>query len=600
MTGRIEDYALIGDLQTAALAGPDGSIEWLCLPRFDSPAVCAALLGTEANGYWRIGPTAASPPPATRRSYRGTSLILDSQWDTSTGVLSVTDFMPPREGPPRLVRVVEAVSGTVSVTFDLSLRFGYGSTTPLVTWPDGRMHAVAGPDAVWLDAAGIELGCPRAQFALHAGQRVAFTLSWEPSHTPPPDTLNTGEALEATEKFWASWIADCTYHGPYRAAVVRSLITLKALTYAPTGGLVAAPTTSLPEDIGGIRNWDYRYVWLRDAALVMATLLRTGYRTEARAWRAWLVRALAGDPEHLQIMYGVAGERTLPETELPWLAGYKNSAPVRIGNAATAQWQLDVYGEVLEALYLAATLGLEPDPSTSVLLTRLAETVQARWQEPDEGIWEIRGPRQQFVHSKVMAWVALDRVVRLAEAGHTQGPVDQWRQLRNVIHDEVCTRGYDPVRNTFTQYYGSQELDAALLMIPLSGFLPADDRRVIGTIEAVQREMATPEGFLRRYPTEGATPGVDGLPGDEGAFLVCSFWLTDALALIGRHDDAQLLYERLLAHSSDLGLLAEEWDPRRQQHVGNYPQALTHLGVVDGALALERAHQALLAAGETR
>ncbi|ATM24627.1 glucoamylase (plasmid) [Streptomyces alboflavus] len=598
MAGRLEDYGLIGDLQTSAHVGRDGAVDWLCLPRFDSPAVCAALLGDEDNGFWRIGPSVAegqTPPDATRRGYLGDSLILESQWDTPTGTVSVIDFMPPREGPPRLVRIVEAVTGSVSVTSEMRLRFGYGSITPLVTWPEGRMHAVAGPDSVWLDCDGGLRG-EQEQFTLTAGQRMAFTLSWEPSHAPAPDILDTDEALEATEKFWAAWVAGCRYDGRYRAAVVRSLITLKALTYAPTGGIVAAPTTSLPEEIGGIRNWDYRYVWLRDAALIMASLLRTGYRAEARAWRAWLVRAVAGDPENLQIMYGVAGEREVPETVLPWLTGYQNSAPVRVGNAAAAQWQLDVYGEVLEALYLAATLGLEPDPSTSTLLVTLVETVEARWHEPDEGIWEIRGPRKQFVHSKVMAWVAVDRVIRLVEAGHAEGPVDRWRLLRDAIHQDVCDQGYDPVRNTFTQFYGSQGLDASLLMIALTGFLPADDKRVIGTVEAVQRELATPEGFVRRYATDGAAPAVDGLPGDEGAFLVCSFWLTDALARIGRHDDAQELYERLLAVSSDLGLMAEEWDPQRQQQTGNFPQGFTHIGVIDGALALD----ALTVGGEDR
>ncbi|MER0477277.1 glycoside hydrolase family 15 protein [Streptomyces sp. Edi2] len=610
MAGRIEDYALVGDLQTAALIGRDGTIDWLCLPRIDSSAVFAGLLGTSDNGFWRIGPTSgpdASPARADRRHYRGDSLILESEWDTPTGTLRVTDFMPPRVGAPRLVRIVEAVEGTVTAASTLCLRFNYGKVVPWVyKTTDERTRAAAGPDAVWLDTAAETHGAAlttRSDLTLTAGERVAFTLTWQPSYDPtPPDRLDTEQALEDTGKFWSDWVAQCTYSGPHRDAVIRSLITLKALTNPVTGGIVAAPTTSLPEDLGGVRNWDYRYVWLRDAAITMSSLLRAGYRDEARAWRTWLLHAVAGDPENLQIMYGIAGERELPETMLNWLVGYENSRPVRTGNEAAGQRQLDVYGEVIEALYLAAQLGLERDETSNHLLVKLVQSVDAHWREPDKGIWEVRGPDRHFVHSKVMAWVAVDRTIKLIESGHADGPVDQLKVLRATIHQDVCAHGFDRERNTFTQSYGSRELDAALLLIPQVGFLPADDPRVIGTIEAIQRELSTPDGFLVRYPTDGPHTGVDGLPGDEGAFLVCSFWLADALAMIGRDDEAQDLFERLLDLRSDLGLLAEEWDPHRRRQVGNYPQAFSHIGIVDVALALEQgsARRACVPGGAAR
>ncbi|MFI8932500.1 glycoside hydrolase family 15 protein [Streptomyces sp. NPDC053474] len=590
----LEQYALIGGLQTAALVRLDGTVDWMCLPRFDSPAVFAGLLGTADNGFWRLGPTpdaGQAPPPATWRGYRGESLILDSWWETPHGLLRVTDFMPPKEGPPCLVRIAQAVTGRVSVTSTMNPRFHYGRTAPLVTTEDGRMRAVAGSDAVWLDT-DAQAPTQHAQFSLTAGQRVTLTLSWGPSHAPPPRRLDLTaalEALEATEEFWAQWISACTHDGPYPAAVIRSLLTLKALTYAPTGGIVAAPTTSLPEDIGGCRNWDYRFTWLRDAAITLVSLLRCGYREEARAWREWLLRAVAGDPENLQIMYGVAGERELPERELPWLAGYEGSGPVRIGNAAATQWQLDVYGEVIEALYLSARRGLILDAPLRGLLVQLVQTVQERWQEPDEGIWEVRGPRRHFVHSKVMAWVAVDRTIKLIESGDADGPLDRWRDLRDDIHREICEKGYDKGRNTFTQSYGSKELDASLLLIPQVGFLPPDDKRVIGTIEAIQRELSTPDGFILRYPTSGDDAGVDGLQGDEGAFLACSFWLAQALTLIGRVDEARKLFEKLLTLRNDLGLLAEEWDPRLQRQVGNFPQAFSHGPLIEAALALNHA-----------
>ncbi|MER7794115.1 glycoside hydrolase family 15 protein [Streptomyces sp. NPDC097640] len=592
MAGRIEDYALIGDMQTAALVCRDGTVDWLCLPRFDSHAVFAGLLGTEEHGYWRLGPaqTAGSTPPAAdRRRYRGDSLVLESEWDTPRGTVRVIDFMPPRDGAPQLVRIVEGVSGRVPMRSALRMRFSYGWVVPWVHKIDGRTVAVAGPDSVWLDTEVDTYGkdlTTYSDFTVAPGDRIAFTISWQPSHKEPPALPDPEGALEATEVFWREWVEHCTYHGPYRDAVVRSLITLKALTYAPTGGIVAAPTTSLPEEIGGVRNWDYRYTWLRDAAITLSSLLRTGYREEARAWREWLLRAVAGDPENLQIMYGIAGERELGEAELPWLPGYEGSQPVRVGNGAAGQLQLDVYGEVTEALHLAHMTGLARNDYASVLQLKLIAYLEEHWDEPDEGIWEVRGPRRHFVHSKVMAWVAVDRTVKLIESGDVDGPLERWRELRDEIHRDVCEKGYDPERNTFTQSYGSRELDASLLLIPQMGFLPPDDKRVIGTIEAIQRELSTSDGFVLRYPTAGEDAGVDGLEGDEGAFLACSFWLADDLAMIGRVDEARKLFEKLLALRNDLGLLAEEWDPRLQRQVGNFPQAFSHVPLIDTALRL--------------
>ncbi|WP_427925498.1 glycoside hydrolase family 15 protein [Streptomyces sp. cg40] len=592
MAGRIEDYALIGDMQTAALVCRDGSVDWLCLPRFDSHAIFAGLLGTEEHGFWRLGPAHASdapPPTAARRGYRGDSLILESEWDTPRGTVRVTDFMPPRDGAPQLIRIVEGISGRVPMRSALRMRFSYGRVVPWVHKHEGRTVAVAGPDSVWFDTLAETYGkqlTTYADFTVAPGDRIAFTISWEPSHKQPPPLPEPEQSLEATEDFWREWVDQCTYHGPYREAVVRSLITLKALTYAPTGGIVAAPTTSLPEEIGGVRNWDYRYTWLRDAAITLSSLLRTGYREEARAWREWLLRAVAGDPENLQIMYGIAGERELGEAELDWLPGYENSGPVRVGNGAAHQLQLDVYGEVTEALHLAHMTGLARNDYASLLQLKLIRYLEKHWDEPDEGIWEVRGPRRHFVHSKVMAWVAVDRTIKLIESGDADGPLEQWRELRDDIHRDVCERGYDKERNTFTQSYGSKELDASLLLIPQMGFLPPDDKRVIGTIEAIQRELSTPDGFILRYPTSGEDEGVDGLPGDEGAFLACSFWMADDLAMIGRVDEARKLFEKLLSLRNDLGLLAEEWDPRLQRQVGNFPQAFSHVPLIDTALRL--------------
>ncbi|MGX1913405.1 glycoside hydrolase family 15 protein [Streptomyces phaeochromogenes] len=592
MAGRIEDYALIGDMQTAALVCRDGTVDWLCLPRFDSHAVFAGLLGTEEHGFWRLGPAHAAdaePPTAVRRRYRGDSLILESEWDTSRGTVRVTDFMPPRDGAPQLIRIVEGVTGRVPMRSALRMRFSYGRVVPWVHKHEGRTVAVAGPDSVWFDTECETYGkalTTYSDFTVAPGDRIAFTISWEPSHKQPPALPEPEQSLEATEEFWREWVDQCTYHGPYREAVVRSLITLKALTYGPTGGIVAAPTTSLPEEIGGVRNWDYRYTWLRDAAITLSSLLRTGYREEARAWREWLLRAVAGDPENLQIMYGIAGERELGEAELDWLPGYENSGPVRVGNGAAHQLQLDVYGEVTEALHLAHMTGLARNDYASLLQLKLIRYLEDHWDEPDEGIWEVRGPRRHFVHSKVMAWVAVDRTIKLIESGDADGPLEKWRELRDDIHRDVCEKGYDKERNTFTQSYGSKELDASLLLIPQMGFLPPDDKRVIGTIEAIQRELSTSDGFILRYPTSGEDAGVDGLEGDEGAFLACSFWMADDLAMIGRVDEARKLFEKLLALRNDLGLLAEEWDPRLQRQVGNFPQAFSHVPLIDTALRL--------------
>ncbi|MDN3297797.1 glycoside hydrolase family 15 protein [Streptomyces ficellus] len=589
MTQRIEDYALIGDLQTAALVGKDGSIDWLCLPRFDSAACFAALLGDEENGHWRLAPKGATH--CDRRRYVGDSLILESVWETRSGTVRVLDFMPQRDEAPDLVRIVEGVSGTVEMAGVLRLRFDYGHIVPWVRRTDGHRVAVAGPDSIWLRSEpevrtwGQQYSTC-SSFTVTEGQRVAFVLTWHPSHRPRPPLIDPFEALEHALEDWRSWSAACAYEGPYREAVLRSLITLKALTYAPTGGIVAAPTTSLPEDIGGVRNWDYRYCWLRDATLTLGALLSAGYLEEAAAWRDWLLRAVAGDPADLQIMYGLAGERRLPETELPWLRGYAGSAPVRTGNAAVHQLQLDVYGEVIDALYLARQAGLSPQPHAWNLQLSLLGFLESAWRQPDEGLWEVRGPRRHFVHSKVMAWVAADRAVRTLEADPSlRGDVDRWRVMRDEVHRDVCEKGYDPERNTFTQSYGSRELDAATLLIPRVGFLPPDDPRVVGTVDAVRAELSH-DGLIQRYSTEGVP--VDGLPGSEGTFLVCSFWMVDALRMTGRTKEARELFERLLALRNDVGLLAEEYDPSSGRQLGNFPQAFSHIGLVGSALALAR------------
>ncbi|WP_439942763.1 glycoside hydrolase family 15 protein [Streptomyces sp. BBFR115] len=592
MWPRIEDYALIGDQQTAALVGRDGSVDWLCLPRFDSAACFAGLLGDEDNGHWRIAPVGVDGP-CTRRAYRHDTLVLDTEWDTPQGSVRVTDLMPQRDRAPDLVRIVEGLSGRVTLRSTLRLRFDHGSVVPWVRRCDGHRVAVAGPDSAWLRSEppvrtwGEDFGT-HAEFEIAGGEKVAFVLTWHPSHEPRPPLIDPYEALEHSVADWRAWAARCRYTGPHRDLVVRSLITLKALTYAPTGGIVAAPTTSLPEELGGVRNWDYRYCWLRDSTLTLGALLSAGYQEEAEAWRNWLLRAVAGNPADLQIMYGLAGERRLPEFELPWLPGFAGSAPVRIGNDAVLQRQLDVYGEVMDTLSLARRSGLSPKPHIWSMQRALLDFLREAWREPDEGLWEVRGGRRHFVHSKVMVWVAADRAVRtLEEEPELRGDLAGWRALRDEVHREVCEKGYDPRRGTFTQSYGSRELDAALLLIPRVGFLPPDDPRVTGTIDAVRAELGE-GGLVRRYSTD--TAAVDGLPGGEGTFLVCSFWLADALHMTGRTKEAEELFERLVGLANDVGLLAEEYlvddGSGAGRQLGNFPQAFSHIGLVNTALAL--------------
>ena len=586
MPGWIEDYAMIGDMQTAVLVGRDSSMDWACLPDFDSAACFAALLGDEQNGCWTMRP-AEGDPRATRRRYRGQTLILESEWDTDTGTVRVIDFMPPRGGTPHVVRIVEGVSGSVRMETDLRLRFDYGHVVPWVHRAGTELVAIAGPDAVWLSTPVPLQGhnfTHDATFTVTAGQRVPFVMTWHPSQVMESDHLDAEKALSRTERFWENWVDQCTYNGPHRKAVIRSLITLKALTYRPTGGIVAAPTTSLPEEIGGVRNWDYRYCWLRDATITLEALIRSGYKDEAMAWREWLVRAVAGEPQLMQIMYGIRGERRLTEWEADWLPGYENSRPVRIGNAAVGQYQLDVYGEVMDVLHLGRRFDISGSDYLWALQRSLVNYLEWCWDEPDEGLWEVRGPRQHFVHSKVMAWVAADRAVRSIEEFGKEGPIERWSALRDTIHSEVCEYGYDPDRNTFTQYYGSKELDAALLLIPEVGFLPYDDPRVIGTIEAVREDLMV-DGFVLRYRTD-LDSSADRLPGKEGAFLACSFWMANALLSIGKEEEANELFERLLSLRNDVGLLAEEWGPRDGRQIGNFPQAFSHVPLVTTALNL--------------
>jgi GH15 family glucan-1,4-alpha-glucosidase len=578
---RIEDYALLGDLQTAALVSRGGSVDWLCLPRFDSGACFASLLGDAGNGRWLLAPRVQA---ASSRRYLPETLVLETTWTTRSGAARVLDFMPPRRaGPPELIRIVEGVGGRVALRSELVIRFDYGRIVPWVRRIDDARIAVAGPDALCFRTPAPTRGEDMrtvSELVVRKGDRVPFVLAWYPSHEEPPPPTDADETLAATEAFWRDWNASRRLPLPDEwVDVIRSsLMVLKALTYAPTGGIVAAPTTSLPEWIGGVRNWDYRYCWLRDATLTLLALLHAGHADEAGQWRRWLLRAVAGDPADLQIMYGVAGERRLTELELPWLAGYEGSAPVRIGNAASEQLQLDVYGEVMDALYQARAHGLPVEPPAWELQKTLLGFLADAWRKPDEGIWEIRGERRHFVHSKVMAWVAFDRAVRTVETQELDGPVDRWRAERDAIHDEVCAQGFDPELGSFTQSYGSRELDASLLLIPLVGFLPGSDPRVRGTVEAVERELVE-NGLVLRYRTH--EDGVDGLPPGEGVFLPCSFWLVDCLELLGRHDDAHALLGRLLGLANDLGLLAEEYDPAAGRLLGNFPQAFTHLALVN-------------------
>jgi GH15 family glucan-1,4-alpha-glucosidase len=596
---RIEDYALIGDTFTAALVGRNGSIDWLCMPRFDSGACFAALLGGPENGRWQIAP--AAEIRSTSRRYRDGTLILDTEFETDTGTVVVTDFMPlpSTEDEVDVIRIVRGLRGEVPMRLEAVFRFDYGHVVPWIRRRPYGLQAIAGPNALQLWSP-VELAnrdfTTVAEFSLREGQSVPFTLCWYKSHRPEPPVQHPEVLLECTARWWRDWSAKCTYKGPWAEAVRRSLITLKALTYSPTGGIAAAPTTSLPEEIGGERNWDYRYCWIRDATLTLYSLLNSGYTEEAVAWRRWLLRSAAGRPEEMQIMYGLAGERRLTELELPWLAGYEGSRPVRIGNAAQEQFQLDVYGELMDALHVARKYRIEPDPDAWRVQKVLMGFIAERWGDPDDGIWEIRGPRRHFTHSKLMAWVGVDRAISAVEQYGLDGPVDDWRALRARIHHDICRRGYDPGRNSFVQHYSGSQLDASLLLIPIVGFLPPTDPRVVGTVEAIRREL-TVDGFVLRYRPES---GVDGLAGGEGAFLACTFWLADALALMGRHDEAAEIFERLLGVRNDVGLLAEEYDPRARRQLGNFPQAFSHVGLINTAqnLALakgpaqRRAHNA--------
>ncbi|MFC8303293.1 glycoside hydrolase family 15 protein [Specibacter sp. NPDC057265] len=582
---RIEDYAVIGDLHTAALIGRDGSIDWMCLPRFDSPACFAALLDSPAAGRWLLAPKGSGT--CTRRRYVPDTLILETEWDTPEGSVRVLDFMPVRDGTADVVRIVQGVSGAVPMYGELVLRFDYGQVVPWVRSTETGISAVAGPDAAYLSTPSPTQGRDQrtiSEFTVRAGDSVPFVLRWAPSHAPVPKAVDAGRALQKTSAYWRQWIARSRTEGIYKEAVERSLITLKALTYVPTGGIVAAATTSLPEELGGTRNWDYRYCWLRDATLTLQSLLASGYRDEAAAWREWLLRAVAGDPSQLQIMYGLDGTRRLPEAELPWLSGHAGSKPVRIGNAAAPQLQLDVWGEVLDGLSLtrAAAPPGEVDDSWDMQLA-LMEYLEGSWDRPDNGLWEMRGPRRHFTHSKVMAWVAADRMVKGVRDSGLPGPADRWADLRAQIHRDVMTKGFNQELNSFVQSYGSEQLDASLLLIPRVGFLPHDHPRVAGTVDAIQ-ERLTEDGFVMRYRPEASD---DGLPGGEGVFIACSFWLSDALLGIGRITEAKTLFERLLSLRNDVGLLSEEWDPKTKQQLGNTPQAFSHFPLIHSALQLQ-------------
>ncbi|MGH8957418.1 MAG: glycoside hydrolase family 15 protein, partial [Acidimicrobiia bacterium] len=561
MSKPIEEYAVIGDTETAALVASDGSIDWLCFPRFDSGACFAALLGNEENGRWRLAPPARVRQ--VRRRYRPQTLVLETEMETDGGVVRLIDLMPIRAGASNadVVRVVEGIQGQVEMRMDLAIRFDYGHLTPWVTRSSGSLVAVGGPDALILTTPVEVSGegmTSVSRFSVNAGDRVPFVLTWFPSHKTPPAPIDPEDALAQTENWWKDWAATNEYRGEWGEVVERSLITLKALTYGPTGGIVAAPTTSLPEELGGGRNWDYRFVWLRDATFTLQALMMAGHQKEAVAWRDWLLRAVAGDPEDLQIMYGVAGERRLPELELNWLGGYESSRPVRTGNAAHQQLQIDVYGEVMDAIYAARRMGMTHDETVWDLEKLLLDNLEGKWRETDSGLWEVRGDPRHFTHSKLMAWVAFDRAVKSIDRWSLEGPLERWEKLRAEIRAEIEERAYDSERNTFTQSYGSPALDAALLLIPQVGFLPPTDSRVLGTIDAVERELAIDDHLIRRYRLDQTT---DGVPGDEGAFLLCSFWMVDALAMSGRVNEARTRFERLLSLRNDVGLLAEEYDP---------------------------------------
>jgi len=584
----IEEYALLSDLQTAALVARNGSIDWCCFPRFDSGACFAALLGGPEHGRWLLAP--AGETRSTRRRYRPGTLVLETEHETAGGVVRVTDFMPPRNDVPDIVRIVEGLEGTVAVVCELVLRFDYGRIVPWVQQGDGGLAAIAGPDAVSLRSPvslrGRDLTSV-AEFDVAAGQRVPFVLTWYPSHRSLPEATDAELALAEAEDYWTSWTAQCTYDGPHRDAVEQSLRVLKGLTFAPTGGIVAAPTTSLPERIGGTRNWDYRFCWLRDAALTLTAMLRAGYAEEAEAWRHWLLRAIAGSPADIQIMYGIAGERRLDERELEWLPGYEGSRPVRIGNAASQQPQLDVYGEVIDAMVQARGAGAPAVDAAWALLLATLERLESGWRDVDAGIWEVRGPERHFTHSKVMAWVAFDRAVRAVERFGREGPVERWRAAADAIRAEVLERAWSEAKQAFAQSYDSDELDASVLLMSLAGFLPPDDDRMVSTVAAIERELVR-DGFVMRYlPRDDGA--VDGLSGDEGAFLPCSFWLASVLAQQGRLGDAERLFERLLGLCNDLGLVSEEYDTKTGRLVGNFPQAFTHLELINTAFVLDEA-----------
>jgi GH15 family glucan-1,4-alpha-glucosidase len=588
MAGLIEDYAVIGNCETMALVGRDGSVDWLCLPRFDSAACFAALLGDESNGRWQITP-AGGVGKVTRR-YRDGTLVLETVFETETGAVMLIDCMSRSVGASNLLRRVRGLRGTVAMQAALTVRFDYGISVPWVSRAeDGRIQFVAGPDRLLLQTT-IKIenkdlktsGC----FTVEAGAEYDFSLGWSQSYHKVPPLIDIGRTIEAQDQVWREWSSRFQGAGEWSDIVLRSLITLKALTHYETGGIVAAATTSLPEKIGGARNWDYRYCWLRDATLTLYALLQSNFIEEADAWRQWLIRAVAGSPEQLQIMYGIAGERRLEEWSIPWLPGYEKSAPVHVGNAASGQVQLDVYGEVMDALYFGRTRGLPSDDTMWGLERALIGHLQQIWDEPDDGLWEVRGGRRQFTHSKIMAWVAVDRAIRSAEEFGLEAPLDEWRAWRQQIHDEVCAKGFNAERGSFVQYYGSKTLDASLLMIALVGFLPVADPRVQGTIAAIERELLR-DGFVIRYDTVSSD---DGLPSGEGAFLACSFWLVDNYVLQGRLDDARGLFEKLVKLTNDVGLLAEEYDPVLKRQVGNFPQAFSHIALINSAYNLSRAY----------
>lgn len=580
----IEQYALLGDCRGSALVGLDGSIDWLCLPRFDSEACFAALLGTQDNGFWRISPIGEIT--GVRRAYRNGSLTLETELTTAEGTILLTDFMPVGADGPGLVRIVTGVRGSVRVRSELAFRFNYGKTIPWVTRKDGAVEAIAGPDLMKLWA-GVELRGENmrtlSDFVVNAGERIPFVLRYGESFaTTPLPPLDPDAALAHADQVWFEWSARAQVTGPYGELIKRSLLTVKALTYAPTGGIVAAATTSIPELIGGMRNWDYRYCWLRDSTFALYAFMSAGYHEEARAWRDWLLRAAAGSPDQLQILYGIGGERRLTEVELPWLPGYENSQPVRIGNLAADQLQLDVYGELAATLYLARTGGMSENPNGWAMAQKFREHLAKVWREPDHGIWEVRGPRRHFVHSKVMCWVAFDRAVKSAEKWSLHGPLDEWRRIRDEIHADVCTNGINPETGGFAQYYGSTEPDASLLLLVITGFLPPTDPRIVHTVMDVEKRLLR-NGFVDRYLTH---PDVDGLPRGEGAFLSCSFWYVDALTMLGRHEEAAAHFDRLAKLVNDVGLLSEEYDPVHKRMLGNFPQVLSHVALIHSAVNL--------------